>query len=410
MLKRITRKGHQLRGDESGVIAILFALLFFVLLATVSIGVDLSFVYNKKDRAQMIADEVVLYAINSYKSLLEQGYSKPQAIKMAREASLKYIKGRQELAKSTITSSNVQMEWTDADRKGLRTWAHLAGLHETTMTQAIGFKNIPYRVEAEAKIAFGDGKYEFIFLVDVSPSMGIGASTSDRQIMQRAIGCQFACHEPWFSTVDRAHAAGARLRIDVVKDALKSLVTQLEDVGDIKLKTALYSFSNHLHIQTGLQDGIATFKNAANNIGIHREYLRGGGTNYNGVFMELQQVMKNMKPRSDVKQHVIILSDATSHHNLKSGSRDHIWHQTPNYIRYGGTFNPRWCQFLKAEENRTVHTMWVDPGDRWADYEGSMKACATSNEFFYKANSAAEIDKAFKDLFENILKSVYLSS
>ena len=65
MLKRITRKGHQLRGDESGVIAILFALLFFVLLATVSIGVDLSFVYNKKDRAQMIADEVVLYAINS---------------------------------------------------------------------------------------------------------------------------------------------------------------------------------------------------------------------------------------------------------------------------------------------------------------------------------------------------------
>ena len=329
---------------------------------------------------------------------------------MAREASLKYIKGRQELARGTITSSNVQMEWTDADRKGLRTWAHLTGRHETMMTQAIGVKNIPYRVEAEAKIAFGDGKYEFIFLVDVSPSMGIGASTSDRQIMQRAIGCQFACHEPWTSTVDRAHAAGARLRIDVVKDALKSLVTQLEEVEDIELKTALYSFSNHLHIKTGLQDGIATFKSQANNIGIHREYLRGGGTNYNGVFKEFAQVMQDLKPRSDVKQHVIILSDATSHHNLKSASKDHIWNKTPNYIRYGGTFNPRWCQFLQEEENRTVHTMWVDPGDTNADYEGSMRACATSGEFFYKANSAAEIDKAFKELFENILKSVYLSS
>ena len=65
MLNRLAHKGHQLRRDERGVIAILFALLFFVLLATVSIGVDLSFVYNKKDKAQMIADEVVLYAINS---------------------------------------------------------------------------------------------------------------------------------------------------------------------------------------------------------------------------------------------------------------------------------------------------------------------------------------------------------
>ncbi|WP_150526391.1 vWA domain-containing protein [Roseibium sediminis] len=401
-----------LRKDEKGVVAIMFGLLFFLLIALISIGIDLSFVYNKKDKAQLIADEAVLYAINYYKNKVEEGNSKASSMKMAKAAAQQYIDGRQQLADGSITSSKIQMQFTDADQKGVKTWAHLEGNHESFMTQAIGFKNIPFKVAAEAKIAFGDGKYEFIFLVDVSPSMGIGASTSDRQIMQRAIGCQFACHEPWYSTVSRAKAAGAQLRIDVVKNSLKSLVTQLEDGTDVDLKTALYSFSNHLHIQTGLNEDISIFKRHAENISIHREFLRGGGTNIHGVFRDFSGVLQTLKPKSDVKQHIIIISDATNVLNVKSGRTTHIFNSTPGWRRYNNSFNPKWCDDFKKNEARTVHTMLVEPDNRHylKDSTSSMKGCATGEEYFYRANSAAEIDKAFKDLFENILKSVYLSS
>ncbi len=215
----------------------------------------------------------------------------------------------------------------------------------------------------------------------------------------------------WMSTVALAEEIGAQLRINVVRNAIKSLVTQIEEnLDNIEVKTALYTFSNHIHTKTGLMDGIDKFKSRATNIRIHRELYRGGGTNFYGVFTEFSQIMNNLKPKNGVKQHVIILSDAVSHHNVKSGLTDHIWGQTSNYRYYKASFNPIWCDPFKNVPDRTVYGFWVDPEYSGSQYERAMKECASSPAEFFRANSEAEINKAFKDLLNSILQSVYLSN
>lgn len=399
------------KGDIKGSIAIPFALLATLILAAISVGIDISFAYNKRDQSQLVADEASLFAVTTFRKYVADGMSKNQARKRAETDARKFLTARTKSLDGTTEKFNIKLNIIDREAKVVKANVNISGKHESYMTHAMGFDNIDYTAESESTISFGQGKYEFIFLVDVSPSMGIGASNRDRQIMQRAIGCQFACHEPWYSSVSRAKSAGARLRIDVVKDALKSLVTQLEEATEVDLKTGLYSFSNYLHIQTGLNDGISKFKREANKIAIHREYLRGGGTNFHGVFSDFNGVLRSLKPKADVKQHIIIISDAVNHLNLRSGRSGHLWNQTPNWRPYNYSFNPSWCDEFKKGGARTVHTMLVEP-DR-PHYvrasTSSMRACATSAEYFYSANSAAEIDKAFKDLFEALLKSVYVS-
>lgn len=413
MFRFIFQKFNAFWSADDGVIAIMFAFMAFLILATVSFGIDASFVFNKRDRAQLVADEASLYAITKFRTYIEKGTDRDDAFDQARKDTERYIRGRSELLDGKILGTQIKLEFADASKTQLKAKVNIRGQHDSYLTQAIGMDKFDYDISSEAQVSFETGNFEFIFLVDVSPSMGIGASDSDRQTMQSAINCQFACHEPWTSTVDQAHDAGAVLRLDVVKRALRSLVLQLEDAKNMEMKVALYTFSNTLHTKTGLQTDLSQFKIATNSIGIHREYLKGGGTNFNGVFKEFDQVLKTLKPKKDVKQHVIILTDASSRHNLRSGTTGHLWNQTPNYVRYHDTFNSSWCDPFKTEENRTVHTVLVDPdwGSGISDkYPNAMKDCASNPEFFYRANSASQIDKAFKELFETLMKSVYISS
>lgn len=422
--RRIKRIIGYFRRDERGVVAVLFALLAFLLLATIGVGIDMSSVYNKKTMAQMVADEAALYAINKYKSYTEQRISKVKALRLANADAEEYIKERGALLDGKVLKTSANLYFADSDKRTIKADVSISGQHESLMTQALALgdsKAIDYKVESTAQVSFAVGKFEFIFLVDVSPSMGIGASDADRKLMLntpgfhwvggRPVGCQFACHEPWVSTLRLANEIGAKLRINVVRRAITSLVSQIEKkIDDIEIKTALYTFSNHLHTKTGLLNGIDKFKTHANSIRIHKERYRGGGTNFHGVFAEFSRVLETLEPKDDVKQHVIILSDAVSHHNLKSGSMNHIWNRTPNYRYYKASFNPRWCDSFKNVPNRTVYGFWVDPEYRGSQYERAMKECATSPAEFYRANSEAEINKAFQDLFNSILQSVYLSN
>ena len=59
--------------------------------------------------------------------------------------------------------------------------------------------------------------------LDVSSSMGVGATQEDINIMNAAIGCAFGCHAG-SDNYERAHAAGATLRIDVLRSAIAAML------------------------------------------------------------------------------------------------------------------------------------------------------------------------------------------
>ncbi len=63
-------------------------------------------------------------------------------------------------------------------------------------------------------------------VLDVSASMGLGASEDDQRSLQQQTGCQFGCHvaEGGPSNEQRAIDLGIPMRIDVLKSATQQLV------------------------------------------------------------------------------------------------------------------------------------------------------------------------------------------
>ena len=99
----------------------------------------------------------------------------------------------------------------------------------------------------------------FNFLLDNSPSMGIGASAADISLLQSLTpdSCAFACHQHTFDAQGRitgnstndyytiAKNSGVKTRIDVLRDSVKSiaqLASQLQQAPG-QFKMAVYSFS-----------------------------------------------------------------------------------------------------------------------------------------------------------------------
>ncbi len=89
---------------------------------------------------------------------------------------------------------------------------------------------------------------DLTFLVDVSASMGIGATTADQDLMFSNNGCAFACHIPKTDgqrnkTPDAARMVGAKLRMDVVREALIDSIELLRGrVGPDEVQVSVYSF------------------------------------------------------------------------------------------------------------------------------------------------------------------------
>ncbi len=109
----------------------------------------------------------------------------------------------------------------------------------------VGGASIPVHAQATSD-AGGAGYIDIHFLVDVSASMGLGASPADQAGMKAAMGCAFACHGN--GTVTQAHALGYTLRLDAVKAAMNDIAVQarsltLNNPGG-RIRFAIHAFAN----------------------------------------------------------------------------------------------------------------------------------------------------------------------
>lgn len=88
----------------------------------------------------------------------------------------------------------------------------------------------------------GSDFVDLYVLVDVSQSMGLGASPADQAGMISTLGCAFACHTGTPTPAD-ARAAGYTLRIDAIKSGLKSIAAQAKAAGNVRI--GIYTFANN---------------------------------------------------------------------------------------------------------------------------------------------------------------------
>lgn len=136
------------------------------------------------------------------------------------------------------------------------------------------------------------------FIVDTSPSMGVGATADDQQVMQSATGCSFACHyNATYGARDNfaaARASGALLRIDVAKAAIIKIIQQLKakQVAAQQFEVGIYEAGNSLvTVERGTTDLDAAVSKAQS---LDLTGSAGqGGTNMHEVMQEVAATTPN---------------------------------------------------------------------------------------------------------------------
>lgn len=303
------------------------------------------------------------------------------------------------ISKPTVTVKQVNNEWS--------VQVSYNGKFTTSLLGALGIVTVPLEGLSVASAGQSQIYWSFNFAIDTSSSMGIGATQKDMDAMlaDPNIGCMFACHYSTTGddTVDKARAAGHKLRLDVVDEAVDDTIDLIEAKKDLKSQAALYGMT------TGITPLVAetTDLSAVKDHKIQIAYIQAslGNTNFRSGFEQLTSsigVSGDGTSATKSRKMVFIVTDGIHDTTVSEPNVDYVWwsdHQM-------GTIDPDFCDTMK--DNGVIvgvlYVKYIVP----AGYEGvltgyekkilpNMKACA-SDGFFHDATDAKDLKKAFSDL------------
>lgn len=279
-------------------------------------------------------------------------------------------------------------------------------------------------------------------LVDLSGSMGIGATAADQTILTNATGCAIACHVtfPWDSSnYVAARASGAKLRVDVVRDAIINMIKDIQSRGydPDQVRISIDGFSNTLIPITAPSLDYNAILAAANSIDLVNAYSV--GTNiYEAVDSLAKKYAADGAGASpaDRKSYVVVVSDGVENSMSPVGSPAAASYTDavtdPNFkpAVYGFDFN--WFQRMQAMDTgscqtaksagHTVLTGHIEyliptnsPLGLQADFDRinadvtphaieAFTACASEPALSFRAVDSAEIEPMFNAIFAKILK------
>ena len=206
--------------------------------------------------------------------------------------------------------------------------------------------------------------WDFHIVIDTSSSMGIGATDADMEAMEAHpdIGCAFACHNGDYSkgqtdSVKTAAKAGIKLRVDIVDEAVDSMIDQLATlVTNKNIRSQLWG----LHDTVGSLVDLTTKLNDVKNhkIELYQTLVSVGNTNYEASLDKLTpEVGKAGDGKSSVspKKAVFIVTDGIHDTNVKTSNVSYVWwsdHQM-------GTVDPAFCETMK-DNGVLVGVLYID--------------------------------------------------
>ena len=212
-----------------------------------------------------------------------------------------------------------------------------------------GGSRVTMPIGASSVSAKGDKPFIDIYvLVDVSASMGLGASPSDQSGMRAQMGCEFACHNmdskvastPFNDSVLWAHQQGYKLRIDAVREALLGVLSnaQAANAAGATIRFGIYTFANKFTTvhpisanYGGAGDtGASTIYGAVNSLDIAALY---NGTNIPYALKQMQSIIPasgDGKTAASPKTFLFLASDGTANATIVD-SDGAAWYVDPNW-------------------------------------------------------------------------------
>lgn len=433
----------QFARDDRGVIAILCSMTIILLILSSGGTVDYGLAIQKRAELQQAADAAVLAAAKGAGDYLKanSGATEAEWKQVAEQTGLQTFLSN--LSDPNVkASSSINIDVTNNEGE-IQAVASFTGQHSTYFLKLINIDNIDVTGHAVAST----GKNGFVrinYVVDLSPSMGIGATGSDQQTLDNRIGCAIACHyeDTWGArdTLAAARASGATLRIDVVRNSIASMLQKFKSLsnGGDGYEIAIYGFSNSLINIIQPTTDIDAAITAAQNIEL-TGLVAQGGTNLRHSLQQLSEQSANSgdgSSTSERKIFTVLMTDGVENsiiNYLNNPNRSSTLMRPardPNFVRFSPWedsdpvetsqgFNPVSCDPLK-NKNHTIlainveyliPTIWYGSDSLRFNFiddtlkpkiESNMAACVSNANLMFNASSPTEIADAADLLFASI--------
>jgi Flp pilus assembly protein TadG len=422
--------------DRGGSVALMFGIMFPLIVLGIAGSVQYANTVNKKRDFQSSVDAASLAAARSVKNSRSEGLSDEEAFAIAERLAENFLIDAAKRDNIDITEQPVVE--VSLDNSVIVANISAAGSAATGFNRFLGGRLSEFSVGGESRL--GSARFvELNFIVDVSASMGVGATTADHTIMDTNANCAFACHVPststeWISTRDSLRAAGATLRIDVIRDAVRDALNGLDPalIASGEVTIALHTFSNTFRTVLPPSSDISAIQTTLDTVDLIGEEFE-TGTNFHQA---LQQASDQIRVGGDgftvdsPKVMTVLLTDGVSSNVRYNAAAATEQEADPNFIEFapnfGGSlafamqgFDPIACDPLKTTNDATMMTVNIeyiepvvgtDDDPRFSqiansiapDIERNLERCASASDLSFEASSPVEIRDALGEAIEAV--------
>ncbi|MGJ4916687.1 TadE/TadG family type IV pilus assembly protein [Bradyrhizobium oligotrophicum] len=417
------------RRDQSGNIAIIFALALLPILAFVGSAIDYSMAVRAKAKLSASMDAAMLAAT---------GYTAMRgAASDAKTAATNMFNGQMAAHNLAADSLNIDI----SDSVTARTVTGSASVVvKTAFMHMFGYPTMTVSASSSASASFPT-YMDFYVLLDNSPSQGLGATTADMTTLQNATSdkCAFACHDTYTSSTKKtlqtnsyysiAKKKGVTMRIDVVRSATQSLTdtATASQVVSNQYRMAVYSLGSDcgslgLTTIASLSSSMSSVKSSVGALDLmtipYSGYNNDMCTDYDGAMSAMNGVIPTQGDGSSTKPQKWLFFVA-------DGVADYSYPTTcSKTVLSGGRcqepLNTATCTSLKARgikiavlyttylaiTNNSWYTTYIAP---WrSDIGNIMKSCASPG-YYYEVDSSGSIGAALTALFQQAIASAHLT-
>ncbi|CAN1561616.1 Putative Flp pilus-assembly TadG-like, N-terminal [Rhabdaerophilaceae bacterium] len=421
---------------REGAVGMMFALSAVPLLGLAGIAADYANATRARAQLNSIADAAAVSSVSEtiLKPTMTRTEQRDAAVRTAQAEFAAQIAAQPRnwaLASSSITAEEVG--------SAVRIKVCYEANQPATMSQLFGQPTIAFANCAQAESA--PPTFVSVYaLVDASGSMGIGSTKADQELMQRQMGCVFACHTT--GTTAYAKQIGAVTRFDVIVNALKRVAQQAQALTRVsgQYKLTIHKFSNYV---TEVVPTTTNMTTASNSLQSMQMDQRGAGTNFYAVLADFARVLPQSgdgKTSTSPKIFVLILTDGIGSDVFEERScywgfqhpcaYQGWWYRDPRFVieepgLWWGVrtqaINPSGCQAIKAKGATimTLETEFDSSGSTDAHMKEvdmrfrsvaktNLATCATATNLAYSANLGPDVDRAISQMFTSVVEKARL--
>lgn len=412
------------RDDRAGTVAILFTVALLPIMLAIGGAVDYAAQIRARQTLDIAADASALAAAQKAAQRYRDGYSDWQSYGVS--AGQKMFAASLPSSASNIAVGAPTVS-VSLNGQSMSASVGYVGSVKTNVLHLANITTLPVVDTVRSSVVLA--KYTDLHIViDTSQSMGMAATLADQTAIQTALGtnCFVGCHInafPGSDTTASYRAAGATLRIDVLKTAVTTSLTALQTNSAAgTLRVAIYTFDNVLKPVFALSSDLAAAKAAVSAIDLSTD---GGGTNItyslnalNGMLGSTGTGVNSASPKGAV----LLFTDGVQDHEQFHAATG--WANDPNWVAYTPSVYNQWddqpidpgaCapikskgySFLVLNVNYMISASDLSLQTRYGDIQNvvlpalqpNIDACSSGPGYSYSANSPTEINTAVSAMF-----------